>query len=499
MMEIPVFLCLMILPLLAAPVIYLSGHLNDKFQKWNLPYWLALLTLFGSWIPFAIAAYQLNQTGTEVYTLGGISLQIDGLALVLAAVSLGLGTLVTLYSGPYMKTDENQEKYYALLTAMIGVMIGLGCTNDLFNLWVWFETMAIASYLLVTFYREQSTALEAGVKYLVQSAAGSVLVLIGIALVLAETGTLDLAEIQAAASSSTLTIAAGVFFVIGFGVKAALVPMHTWLPDAHSQAPSGISAMLSGVVIEAGLIAMLRALSGLAMIETSWPVLLMGFGALNMLLGNLMALQQQQIKRLLAYSSLAHIGYMLIGLGVALYVGNPNGAQGSFFHLFNHTIMKGLAFLAAGALLYALHLSKNSHDPLTKDDLAGASTRYPLIALTFSLAVFALGGMPPLAGFMSKWQIFVSGFQTENFWIDVLVIFAAVNSVISLAYYAPLVNALYRMEPSERVQAGSPIPLSMHLPLVVLTIAVVAIGLWPSLMSWLTVPAGEALLKAFGY
>ena len=384
-------------------------------------------------------------------------------------------------------------------SAMIAVMIGLGCTADLFNLWIWFETMAISSYLLVAFYREQTSALEAGVKYLVQSAAGSVLVLIGISLVLTETGTLDLAEIQAVAASSSLMIVAGALFVIGFGVKAALVPLHTWLPDAHSQAPSGISAMLSGVVIEAGLIAMLRALSGLAFIEASWPALLMVFGALNMLLGNLMALRQTQIKRLLAYSSLAHVGYMLIGLGVALYFGNLNGAQGGFFHLFNHMLMKGLAFLAAGALLYALRLSRNSHAPLTKDDLAGAATRYPLVALTFSLAVLALGGLPPLAGFMSKWQIFVSGFQVENFWIGALVIFAALNSVLSLAYYAPLVNALYRMEPSARVREGALVPKVMQLPLAILALAVVVIGLWPALMNWLTVPAGAALLKVFGY
>ena len=499
-MQTPVFLWLLILPLLAAPLIYLSGHLGAKRLPQNLPYGLALLTLLGSWIPFGIAAYQINQTGILTYTLGGISLQMDGLALVLAAVSLGLGTLVTLYSDPYMAVDENQEKYYALLTAVIGVMIGLGCTIDLFNLWVWFETMAIASYLLVAFYRNQTSALEAGVKYLVQSAAGSVLVLIGISLVLAETGTLDLTEIRAVAPvGSPLIMVAGTLFVIGFGVKAALVPLHTWLPDAHSQAPSGISAMLSGVVIEAGLIAMLRALSGLAFIEASWPALLMGFGALNMLIGNLLALRQTQIKRLLAYSSLAHIGYMLIGLGVALYIGNPNGAQGGFFHLFNHTLMKGLAFLAAGALLYALHLSKNSHAPLTKDDLAGAATQYPLVALAFSLAVLALAGLPPLAGFMSKWQIFISGFQTQNPWIAALVIFAALNSVISLAYYAPLVNTLYRVEPSARVREGSPVPGVMQLPLVILSLSIVVIGLWPGLMNWLTVPAGAALLQAFGY
>ena len=185
---------------------------------------------------------------------------MDGLSLLLAAVALGLGTLVVLYSGPYLSREAGQEKFYAMLVLMISMIIGLGCATDLFNLWIWFEAMAVTSYLLVAFYRERPASLEAGIKYLVQSAAGSVLIVVGIALVLAATGTLELAGIRAAAGPSPLLLAAGALFIIGFGVKAALVPLHTWLPDAHSQAPSGISAMLSGVVIEAGLIAMLRAL-----------------------------------------------------------------------------------------------------------------------------------------------------------------------------------------------------------------------------------------------
>ena len=152
-------------------------------------------------------------------------------------------------------------------------MIGLGCAGDLFNLWVWFEAMAVSSYLLVAFYREQPASLEAGVKYLVQSALGSVLVLLGIALVLAQTGTLRPGHASATAAQvgSPALLAAGALFLIGFGVKTALVPLHTWLPDAHSQAPSGISAMLSGVVIEAGLVALLRALWPLGRASTpSW-------------------------------------------------------------------------------------------------------------------------------------------------------------------------------------------------------------------------------------
>jgi formate hydrogenlyase subunit 3/multisubunit Na+/H+ antiporter MnhD subunit len=286
--------------------------------------------------------------------------------------------------------------------------------------------------------------------------------------------------------------------MIGFGVKVAFVPLHTWLPDAHSQAPSGISAMLSGVVIEAGLIAMLRALSTLSGFSVSWGTLLLAFGALNMFFGNLMALRQTQIKRMLAYSSLSHIGYILIGIGIALSNGNPAGAQGAAFHLFNHMIMKGLAFLAVGALMFALLDQNGIHRPLEVNDLAGAARKYPLAALALSIALLALGGLPPLAGFMSKWQIFVAGFQGSNPWLMGLVIFAALNSVLSLAYYAPVVNMLYRRKMGDVVQGGALIPVAMSIPLVIFALAIVLLGFVPSLMNWLTQPAAQTLLVMFG-
>ncbi len=287
-------------------------------------------------------------------------------------------------------------------------------------------------------------------------------------------------------------LAAGALFVIGFGVKIALVPVHTWLPDAHSQAPSGISAMLSGVVIEAGLIALLRVLQpfaqGPGQME-KWGVLLLGFAAVNMLVGNLMALRQTQVKRLLAYSSVSHMGYMLLGVGIAMTFGSLDGAAGAFFHLINHAVMKGLAFLSAGALLYAIHLSRGDHAPLVLDDLNGAARRYPLAAFAFSVAVLGLGGLPPLSGFMSKWQIFVSGFETGNPWVIGLVIFAALNSVLSLAYYAPLVNRLYRFEMAIPVRRGGAISFWMAAPLVVMALVVIILGVYPSLVNNL-VPAG---------
>jgi formate hydrogenlyase subunit 3/multisubunit Na+/H+ antiporter MnhD subunit len=243
---------------------------------------------------------------------------------------------------------------------------------------------------------------------------------------------------------------------------------------------------------------MLRALSTLSGFSISWGVLLLIFGALNMLFGNLMALQQTQIKRMLAYSSLSHIGYILLGLGIALYHGNPAGAQGAAFHLFNHTIMKGLAFLAVGALMYALLDQHGIHRPIEVKDLAGAARKYPLTSLVLSIALLALGGLPPLAGFMSKWQIFIAGFQDHNVWLMGLVIFAALNNVLSLAYYAPIVNMLYRRNMGDLVQNGVPIPAVMNLPLAIFALAIVVIGFMPSVMNWLTQPAAQAFLNMFG-
>jgi proton-translocating NADH-quinone oxidoreductase chain N len=500
-MNTPAFVWLIALPLLAAPLAHLIGRVSQR-PGWAR--WVALVTLGLAWIPLTLSASDLRANGSRIFAVGSVAMRFDALSLLLAALVLALGTLVSLFSGPAMRKEAGEEKYYAILMVMIGVTIALASAADLFNLWIWFEALAISSYLLVAFYHDRKASLEAGVKYLVQGATGSLLVLLGIALVLAQTGTLNLDHIRDAPHDSPLLLVAVALFVIGFGVKAALVPLHTWLPDAHAQAPSGISAMLSGVVIEAGLLVLLRSTAALVPaghIEGQLGVLLMAFGAFNMFAGNLLALRQVQVKRLLAYSSVAHVGYMLLGFGVAIYAGQAAGAQGGFFHLLNHGLMKGLAFLAAGALVYALHATASTSGasaPLLVTDLSGAARRYPLVTLAFSIALLGLSGLPPLAGFMSKWQIVVAGFETQNLVIDALMIFAALNSVLSLVYYAPLVNALYRRQPSAAVQHGQSVPRAMSMPLAVLAAAVLAVGVWPGLLSWLSEPAGVALMAVVG-
>ncbi len=522
-MDWPYFVWLIALPIVSSPLVYLIGRIlqraleglaarggipaalrtRGKGRDWrsNPVRWLGLAVLLVSIVPFVLAWQSLAQGNVETFTYGIIALRFDGISLLLAAAVLSLGVFVSLFSGPYIGREAGQEKYHSLLNTMLGAMIGLGCAADLFNLWVWFETAAVASYMLVSYHTHEASSLEAGVKYLVQNSVGSMLVLIGIGLVFSVAGTLDLRQLHALLASGTVArlplLACGALFAVGFGVKIAIVPMHTWLPDAHSQAPSGISAVLSGVVIESGLVALLRALTVVSGASTGWGPLLLAFGCVNMLVGNLLALRQTQVKRLLAFSSLAHVGYMLVGLGTALAFHELGGAQGGFFHLLTHALMKGLAFLAAGSFLFALRIERGRAGPLVADDLAGAARRYPLPALALSVALLGLGGLPPFAGFMSKWQIFAAGFQTGSPILSVIVVFALLNSLLSLAYYAPLVNIMYRRQPSPLMMEGARMPVAMLIPLVILVAAVVAFGVWPALANGLTAPAGSAMLAIF--
>ncbi len=497
------FLWIFIIPLITSPIAYLLGRftyrLMGKKQHINLGAWVALIGLLTTLIPLVNLTPLQGGFTALTYRSGMISFRFDGISLLISYIAVILGALSVLFSTRYLEYEAGQEKFYALFLLMVGSIIGLSMAADLFLLWIWFELMAISTYTLVAFYRTQKGSLEAGVKYLVQSALGSVLVLLGIALVFGQTGTLDLQILQSNTFAMPGLLVAGVLFLVGFGIKAALVPLHTWLPDAHSQAPSGISAMLSGIVIEAGLIALLRVLVSLSGVYHRWGPILLGLGAINMIVGNLMALRQDQIKRLLAYSSISHIGYMLAGIGAAFTFGSLDGAQGGFFHLLTHGMMKGLAFLSAGALLYSLVIQKGAHRPLIRADLIGVSRRFPLEALGFSFAVLALGGLPPLAGFMSKWQIFTGGVSTQNPWMLVLVIFMALNSVLSLGYYVPLVNSLYRREAPETTLNASRSSILMLLPIILLGILVIGIGFYPPLVTWLSNLAGSSLVGLLGF
>lgn len=438
---------------------------------------VSFLVLFN---PFAMAA--------SYRPLGDVTLRADGLAVFLGLVATGLGFAVAVYSLVYMRAERDRPMYGSLLLLMITGIVGIGLSGDLFNLYVFFELMAIASYALVAFHRERAEAVEAGMKYIVMSGAGSIVALLGIGLIYMHAGTLDLGGIRSAGIPRELGLLAAGLLIGGFGVKAAIVPMHTWLPDAHSAAPSGISAMLSGIVIQSGLLAMVKSLAVLGVGPSgpiSYGLLLAFLAVLTMTVGNLLAMHQRDIKRLLAYSSVAQMGYILLGFGVGLEYGVAIALVGSLFHILNHAMMKGGAFLVAGAL-------ERAFGTRNLDALRGAGRNVPWVGLSFGVFVLGLAGVPPTAGFLSKLFLATGAMAAGNVLGVFLVVALIANSVLSLAYYVPALTGLFSGN-SPRA-GGRRLSVAITGPVVALAALVLLFGLWPDLVLRFVDPAARAIL-----
>jgi proton-translocating NADH-quinone oxidoreductase chain N len=494
--EIKAFQSLLLIPVASFPLIYLIGRITKRITtKKGTPYnpaQLLSLIVIALLIYPAFIVYQHVSTVSDVYfSIGQITMQMNSSSVFLTLLVVPITFLVVLFSGRYMKGETGEEKYYAFLVYMIGMIIGLSTTTDLFNLWVWFEAFAITPYVLVAFYHDRAEVLEAGVKYLFQSALGTLFVLLGIVILFMHTGTLNLLQLRAMEMTpEPEVILAATFFVIGFGVKSAIVPLHTWLPDARSQAPSGISAILSGIVIETALLTLTRILSVVNIAFTSVGTIFILAGMLNMIVGNLMALKQNNLKRMLAFSSISHMGYIIFGIGISEVSGSPLGIQGALFHITIHALMKSLAFMITGAVMNGFeNIKADAHAPLVKDDLNGLSQRNRALAFFFSIALLSLAGIPPLGGFMSKAMILYAGIDTGDTWIIGCVIFAAINSVLSLAFYAPLINRMYRtqIKPSSK-KFLSP-NTSMIVVFMILTVSLIALGVLPGLVGDFSLPA----------
>jgi proton-translocating NADH-quinone oxidoreductase chain N len=373
---------------------------------------------------------------------------------------------------------------------MIGSMVGLTVSADAFNIFILFELMSVSSFVLVAFRKQSWEPIEAGFKYIIISVVGSFLALLGIALMFMYTGQLSLSGIAAGLVNvprepKLLMLA---LVIAGFGVKAAIVPLHTWLPDAHSAAPSSISALLSGIVIQTGLFVMLRILlTVFAPLYLSYGLVLILFGILTMTVGNITAIQQTDLKRMLAYSSVAQMGYILLGIGLGLYYPKAViGLDGGFFHIMTHAVMKGLAFMCAGALIHAVHTRELSK-------LRGIGWRMPVTAVFFGLAALGLAGVPPFAGFMSKLFIYEAGIQAGTAFGYVLAGIAILNSVISLGYYLPALSTMFAREAGEPAVKVKEAPLMMLIPTAVLAGLTVLLGVWPEFGLKLVYPAVQVV------
>lgn len=449
-----------------------------------------------------ILSFVVLDIGTTVYKVGGwepingipigIYMVLDGFSgLMLIIVNL-VGFLVALYSINYMEKFTDKPGYYTLFLLMIAGMNGVILSGDMFNIFVFLEVAAIASYALVAF-GTGAEELEAAFKYQVMGTVASCFILLGILLLYSLTGTLNLADMGQIISQqgiSTVVLFVAVLFLLGFGLKSAIIPFHAWLPDAHPSAPAPISAMLSGVLIKAlGVYVLCRILFNVLGLGEVKSILyaLMILGTISMVAGAFLAMGQNDYKRLLAYSSISQIGYIVFAFGL----GTSLGFLGGLFHLFNHAIFKSLLFLNSGAVVYAT----GNRD---LDKMGGLSQKMPVTSTTSLIASMSVAGVPPFGGFWSKLIIIIAAVQAGQF---VLALIAVLVSIITLVYYLKLQKMAFFGKLASGWQEIKEVPTFMCVSMIILALLCIVGGLvlLPGIRSVLLEPAVEILKNGTQY
>jgi len=419
----------------------------------------------------------------------GACLEIDMLSIFMAFLYIIIGLFATAYSIKFMESDSGLTEYYTLILGMIAGMIGIVFAGDFFTLFVFWELMCLTSYALVAFRKQKWEPIEAGFKYLVMSVAGSVTILLAMSFLYGMTGTLNFAALAdgltAATSEGWLYITLALV-IVGFGVKAAIVPFHTWLPDAHSAAPSPISAMLSGVMVQTAVCALIRILLLVFnSAQPAWQMTLAVFAVFTMFGGNLMALLQNDLKRLLAFSTIAHLGYIIFGFATV----SQDGLTAALFHTINHAIMKTLLFLCAGAFI---------RQTRTRDlrKLSGIGKTMPATVVFFSIGTIAIAAFPPLNGFWSEMMIISAGVRAEMIIFSTLTL---ANMALSVVYYFRLIRIIVLEEPTKVAKEATRAPISMLIPLLILAFLCVLIGVYPGPFIGVSSKAAEAMLNIEAY
>ena len=493
MMKINFIPLIVIIPLFSAFLISFIGRFISRF-------WLGLISSVSSFLTLALSFYGVfilrgSPSPALVYKIGGwippfgISMVVDGLtSFMLVTVNL-ITFFVAIYSLNYMEKYTDKPKFFTLFFLMVAGMNGLIIAGDLFNLYVFLEIASIASYALVAFGTE-AEELEASFKYAIMGSIASSFIFIGIAFLYGFTSTLnmaDMARVLSTKSGTWIIPFVSVLFLMGFGLKAAIVPFHAWLPDAHPSAPASISAMLSGVLIKVlGVYALVRIFFNIFGMTNAYLSVLMFLGAVSMVVAVILALSQWDLKRLLAYHSISQIGYVVLGIGL----GTPLGILGGLFHLFNHSVFKSLLFLNSGAIDYAAG---------TRDlkEMSGLKEKMPVTAITNLIASMSIAGIPPFNGFFSKMIIIFACLQKGHLGYALA---AVIASGLTLASFMKVQKYAFLGELKEKYKNIKEVPLAMKFSMVALSLICVLGGflLLPSCKFFLN-DAVNVLLEGKAY
>lgn len=429
-----------------------------------------------------------GDTLVKVYDTGAIvkfSFMADSLSFLVGLVSIVLWMLASIYGVGYMHKAHAQGRYNIFSLLSLAGMLGVVFTKNLFSLYIFFELLSVASYVMVV-HEETPEAKSAGLTYIAMGIGGGLFLLVSVIATYAITGTGDLSGIATGLAGHPLTPYIFLGYIIGFGVKAGIVPVHVWLPTAHPVAPAPASALLSGVMIKAGAYGVIRTVYGItgSSLLGNLPMgkTLLVIAVITMFLGSFMAIVQTDIKRLLAYSSIAQMGYIILGVSLL----SPLGLVGAVIHIFHHAFMKGTLFLCAGAFIHQTGLRKVG-------DLRGIGRRMPLTMACFTMAGLSMIGIPPFVGFISKWYLALGGIESETLgflgsgggvWI---IGFLLLSSLLNALYYGPIIFRGWFGVPNENEDPSMTGKRSddprwvMLAPIIILALGTLVFGIFPQL------------------
>lgn len=444
---------------------------------------LALLAAHASSV--AVLARTLAE-GKWHYNLGGwappwgIEYVVDPLGAGMATLISCIGLLAAVYAGPYLRELSPLRKgsFYSLFLLLTAGLLGMVVTGDVFNLYVFLEISALAAYALIAFGGDR--AVVAAFRYLIVGTVAASLYLLGVGFLYAVTGTLNMADLAVRLPpllDSRALSAAVALIVVGFGIKAALFPLHGWLPDAYSYASAPVVVLVSAVMAKVSAYALYRIL--FFVIGPVGPVAIaldvIGWAAAaGIIFGSVMAMAQRDLWRMLAYSSVAQMGYILLGLSLA----NDMGLYGALLHILNHAVMKGCLFMIAGGVRWQTGIRDIP-------GLVGLSRRMPFTTAALVVAALSMIGLPPTAGFFSKWYL-VRGSIEAGAWPFVLVI--ALSSLLTAVYFFRVIEESYlrRRAPRPAGPEAAPVPApelrelpaAMLVPVLLLGAGILGIGVW---------------------
>jgi len=465
-------LLIVVIPLLAAPIVAI-------LPNGRLPWAISTLVSFAV---FAMACLQLINVGTGnviSYELGGwappwgIEYRIDAANALVALIVAGIAAITLPYALHSVEKEiplKQRSLFYSAFMLCFTGLLGITQTGDIFNLFVFLEISSLSAYALISLGRKRQ-ALTAAYQYLIMGTIGATFFLIGVGLLYAMTGSLNMADLSArlpALIEHRTIQTAFAFIMVGFALKLALFPLHLWLPNAYTYAPSVITVFLAATATKVAVYVMLRVIFtvfGFSFIEeTPTDELFLLLCVIGILLMSVYAIYQQDSKRLLAYSSVAQIGYMMLGLGF----GSVLGVTATLVHLFNHALMKGALFMAIGAIVYRIGSSR-------LDNMAGLGKHMPWTFAAIVIGGLSLIGVPGTAGFISKWYLVLAAIEQQN-WLIVGVIL--IGSLLAVIYVWKLIETLYFNSADKHAHAGvKEAPLMLLIPTWILVLANIYFGL----------------------